>query len=61
MEWMKIEEKEPTEHEWILGTDGEAIDMGIWMVPGGFSLPDLNYLRRPITHWMPLPELPKDD
>ena len=61
MEWRKVTESIPLDEQWVIGSDGEDIDLGIWVEGQGFSLPDLGYLRRNITHWMPLPELPQDD
>ena len=43
--------RQEAERSWLTGIESKASDWKIW----GFS-----YLREPIvTHWMPLPELPK--
>ena len=45
--------RQEAERSWLTGIESKASDWKIW----GFS-----YLREPIvTHWMPLPELPKGE
>ena len=45
--------RQESERSWLTGIESKASDWKIW----GFS-----YLREPIvTHWMPLPEPPKED
>ena len=45
--------RQEAERSWLTGIESKASDWKIW----GFS-----YLREPIvTHWMPLPQLPKGE
>jgi len=61
MEWINIKDRMPEEGEWIIigSTEYPAIETAMWL-EGKYVLPDFGYLPRPdTTHWMPLPETPK--
>lgn len=62
MNWQPI--ATAPEWEWVLITDGKSVEVGrrssdgYWSAQGGL---DFDYGRwdEELTHWMPLPELPK--
>lgn len=67
-EWISVKNKlhEKGDYNDYLITDGkncyvgcylyvQGLDINVWMSSMGRSLNDIN-----ITHWMPLPELPKE-
>lgn len=63
MEWISVDTRRPPQGEWIiLGCwVSKRVDMGIYM-DGEFVNPDLRYMQiEGVTHWMPLPNAPKDD
>lgn len=59
MEWISVKDRLPEEGFWVLGTDGERVYL--------FQRPDQvisEYLKpynkvKETTHWMPLPQPPK--
>jgi hypothetical protein len=66
MKWQSIETAPKDRHILVTGLDGMRIDQVIW---GGWELDDthnwcdLNGARHfngAITHWMPMPDPPKD-
>lgn len=64
-EWISVNEMIPTSHRDMLITDGEEITIGWYHVlksewTVGSVIPAAHKLRRNVTHWMPLPELPKE-
>lgn len=62
MEWISFKDRLPQEDEWILGANIYRVEFGVWLgEKKRFTLPQCNYLCLEITHWMPLPEPPKDE
>jgi len=62
MEWISVKDKAPPADIWILGANKYRVEFGIWLgEKKGFTLPQCNYLCLGITHWMPLPEPPKNN
>lgn len=59
--WISVKDGLPKEDNWILfcHAGNELPEMGVFM-DGKFVLPDLGYLQREVTHWMPLPQPPKE-
>lgn len=59
-EWRKYPEEKPEENNWYLTTNGEGLpkityfDIDIWYQTGKF-------FEVEVTHWQPLPELPKEE
>lgn len=57
MQWTSVKEKFPEAFIWVLATEGLNVWMcryennTNWMIPWD--------MKKPVTHWMPLPELPK--
>ena len=61
MQWIKITEKLPRDHDWIIGATSERMKFGVWFEEEKeFVLPDDCYISMDITHWMPLPPFPED-
>ena len=60
--WISVKAKLPTEHVWI--EIGSSIEKKTWRgiyMDGKFLEPDLGYKEiTNVTHWMPLPEPPKE-
>ena len=62
-EWISVKDRLPDEFEWVLACDkdrcvGEAMFTRIgerWDGPYG------EYQLHGVTHWMPMPEPPKED
>lgn len=67
MEWIDVEygDKMPEMLEVVLGCDvySEIISLARHLGGGFFELMDIDGIESDtcITHWMPLPELPKED
>ncbi len=60
-QWTKIKDKTPEEDEWVLGANLKEVEKGLWLgKKKGFVISDLKYPCFHITHWMPLPEPPKN-
>lgn len=60
MEWIRLKDKLPKEKDWIIGGNPKRVEMGLW-IDGIFCLPHERYLIIEITHWMPLPNPPKEE
>lgn len=65
-EWISVKEMIPTSQRDMLITDGEEITIGWyylmkseWTV--GSVIPATHKLLGNVTHWMPLPKLPKEE
>ena len=52
--WISVKEREPADETWVLGTNGRDIECV-------FKHDTDCYSMTTITHWMPLPEPPKDE
>lgn len=62
MEWISVKDRLPPVYEWILGANSKRLEMGVWLgEKKGFVIPQCGYLCLEITHWIKLPELPKDE
>lgn len=60
-EWISVkDERKPPNFKVVLITDGECVDLGAWQGEGWAS--DFSYVdeSEDVTHWMPLPKLPKE-
>lgn len=63
MKWTKVEDEFPKEGSRVLATDGENHIEVMFYWGKNIGLPDwtsYNPNILDITHWMPLPKLPKD-
>lgn len=58
MEWINVYDEEPSLYDCVLVTDGEFVDIGAMQSDGSFCGCDM--LDENVTHWMPLPEPPKE-
>lgn len=70
--WISVDERLPETREWVL-VIGEFVPEGGWFVPhiaeyyrdswrlddDEYSYPEDRHIK--VTHWMPLPEPPKED
>ncbi len=56
MKWIKVDDKTPYHQEEVLITDGDYVDN--WFFCESFD--KCTYLPNRITHWMPMPEPPKE-
>lgn len=56
MEWISVKERLPKIFERVLCWDGEYIEIRERIT----SNPDNDAFPNAYTHWMPLPELPKE-
>ena len=60
MEWISVRDKLPETMIEILATDGKHVDVGLRSNIDNPFLPDIWLdFHFPVSHWMPLPELPK--
>jgi hypothetical protein len=60
--WISVKEKLPSDGYYLLFSDGRQIGMG-WFNHGRQEFIQVNTwadVSTMVTHWMPLPELPKD-
>lgn len=60
-EWISVkDERKPPNFKVVLITDGECVDLGAWQ--GEEWASDFSYVdeSEDVTHWMPLPKLPKE-
>ena len=55
--WIPVEERMPEENVQVLCIDSQNVQMIACFGWGEWWHPDID---APITHWMPLPELPKE-
>ena len=64
MQWIKCENKLPQEQAWVLVFENGAMNCLMFRPDDGFFAPSgssaLNIYIPEITHWMELPEEPKD-
>lgn len=61
MKWIKVEDRLPENHEFVLCVFREKY-LGQWAVVNFYSEgaeQDKEWFKRVYTHWMPLPEPPK--
>lgn len=61
-EWISVkDERKPPNFKVVLITDGECVDLGAWQ--GEEWASDFSYVdeSEDVTHWMPLPKLPKEN
>ena len=62
--WVSVEDRLPEQGERVLATDGAFVGegytncYGVWCRPNGLRW---DMLDSDVTHWMPLPEPPKED
>ena len=65
--WIPVSERLPEDETWVLiweegngvGIAKHILHMPLWTTSDGYNIRDRNYSR--VTHWMPLPEAPKED
>lgn len=59
--WISVEERLPNDKDYVLVTDGRKTDLGWFEVEDGLFASYLSLCDEDnITHWMPLPEAPKE-
>ncbi len=63
MTWTSVKDHKPDEQEWvIIGSSIHETTSWAVYLDGEFVNPDLNYFKiEGVTHWMPLPEPPKEN
>ena len=61
--WISVTERLPEPYFDVLSTDGESVGIASYQKKGGYWLgSDVFYdAHVAVTHWMPLPEPPKED
>lgn len=62
-EWISLEDLKfkPLYNKPVLVTDGQIIDIAcLRFIDGHLKAWDKNKLKSGVTHWQPLPELPKE-
>ncbi|HDL01919.1 MAG TPA: DUF551 domain-containing protein [candidate division Zixibacteria bacterium] len=58
MDWIKIEDKQPHDRQWVIVTNGRKVIMAEYFKLGNtFHLKDQ---KIPVTHWMEFPKPPGD-
>lgn len=60
--WISVKDELPKDGEWVLmgSSTHDFVETGLCLEKK-FVNPDLNYLPRPtVTHWMEMPEPPKE-
>lgn len=58
MEWISVKNRLPEYDEPVIGCDAEMMDIGLVnYISGEFF--DLDGDPTSVTHWMPLPDIPK--
>jgi len=58
--WISVEDRLPEEGEWVLiFGPGYHVPLEGFLISGAWI--DDQFERRTVTHWMPLPEPPKED
>jgi hypothetical protein len=60
MKWIPVTERLPEYEEPVMGWDEELRDMGIINFVYGQFLDIIDMSEVNVTHWMPLPEPPKE-
>lgn len=60
--WISVTKKLPNAYDLVLATDGEEIGFAAYQQKGNYWLGNEGFdiIYPEVTHWMPLPELPKD-
>lgn len=53
-QWISVKDSEPSDETWVLGTNGRDIECVFKHFTDCYSMTT-------ITHWMPLPEAPKEE
>lgn len=63
MEWISVKDRLPEIFKIVIVTDGKGVAAGAWQ--GGHHWLVRNAIRKvckeEVTHWMPLPQVPKED
>ncbi len=64
-EWISVKDRLPDQDTWIIGGNPQRVEFGVWLGENQqehiiLSLPHINYMSIGITHWMPLPNPPKE-
>lgn len=61
IEWICVEDALPNDRQWVLACDSKDVRIvQFFKIDGCFEHHSIiEYKRDKITHWMPLPELPK--
>ena len=54
LQWISVKKSEPSDETWVLGTNGRDIECVFKHFTDCYSMTT-------ITHWMPLPEAPKEE
>lgn len=53
-QWISVKDSEPSDETWVLGTNGRDIECVFKHFTDCYSMTT-------ITHWMPLPQAPKEE
>lgn len=64
MEWISVKDRMPEDDATdylVYGRNGYGIVVAIYYGDGEWLTDDLTNITRFVTHWMPLPEPPKED
>lgn len=61
--WIPVTERMPDAYYLVWATDGKDVGIASFQQKGNFWLGDDNFsdYQPEVTHWMPLPELPKEE
>ena len=60
--WISVKDRLPEEHQWVLCQCRAAIrDVLRWHNGQWYHDPQHRYFQSFVTHWMPLPEAPKEE
>lgn len=60
MKWISVKDKLPNKKQEVICFDGKEVFSGVeYSEKYGFTWIDLGYTPNDITHWMPLPDPPK--
>lgn len=65
-EWISVKDKVPEKDCWVICSDGFDIEIMKFSIYTRYRKSTFNFQRdeiqmETITHWMPLPELPKNE
>lgn len=60
MEWISVKDRLPDADDVVLAVAANTGDMGIAQHCGNGIFLDYGDVWEEVTHWMPLPELPKE-